>query len=118
MNRSLLLEKNLVLRSGKNRNRKNIKSIHKLDYRQLAPAARHNVGTLVGYYNYYGVSGNYASLQQFFGEAMQILRKWLNRRSQRKSYSWEGFRQLIEHFQVPRPSIRPRPRIRLAGSPR
>jgi group II intron reverse transcriptase/maturase len=73
---------------------------------------------LQGYYNYYGVSGNYASLQQFFGEAMQILRKWLNRRSQRKSYSWEGFRALIEHFQVPRPSIRPRPRIRLAGSPR
>jgi RNA-directed DNA polymerase len=73
---------------------------------------------LQGYYNYYGVSGNYASLQQFFGEAMQILRKWLNRRSQRKSYSWEGFRALIEHFQVPRPSIRPRPRIRLADSPR
>ena len=71
---------------------------------------------LQGYYNYYGVSGNHASLQQFFGEAMQILRKWLNRRSQRKSYSWEGFRQLIEHFQVPRPRIRPRPRGRMAAS--
>jgi RNA-directed DNA polymerase len=71
---------------------------------------------LQGYYNYYGVSGNYASLQQFFGEAMLILRKWLNRRSQRKSYSWEGFRQLIEHFQVPRPRIRPRPRGRMAVS--
>lgn len=71
---------------------------------------------LQGYYNYYGVSGNYASLQQFFGEAMQILRKWFNRRSQRKSYSWEGFRQLIEHFQVPRPRIRPRPRGRMAVS--
>jgi len=71
---------------------------------------------LQGYYNYYGVSGNHASLQQFFGEAMQILRKWLNRRSQRKSYSWEGFRQLIEHFQVPRPRIRPRPRGRMAVS--
>lgn len=71
---------------------------------------------LQGYYNYYGVSGNYASLQQFFGEAMQILRKWLNRRSQRKSYSWEGFRALIEHFQVPRPRIRPRPRRGMAVS--
>jgi RNA-directed DNA polymerase len=71
---------------------------------------------LQGYYNYYGVSGNYASLQQFFGEAMQILRKWLNRRSQRKSYSWEGFRALIEHFQVPRPRIRSRPRGRMAVS--
>ena len=71
---------------------------------------------LQGYYNYYGVSGNHASLQQFFGEAMQILRRWLNRRSQRKSYSWEGFRALIEHFQVPRPRIRPRPRGRMAVS--
>jgi RNA-directed DNA polymerase len=71
---------------------------------------------LQGYYNYYGVSGNYASLQQFFGEAMQILRKWLNRRSQRTSYSWEGFRALIEHFQVPRPRIRPRPRVGMAAS--
>ena len=53
---------------------------------------------LQGYYNYYGVSGNYASLQQFFGEAMQILRKWLNRRSQRKSYSWEGFRAADRTF--------------------
>jgi group II intron reverse transcriptase/maturase len=69
---------------------------------------------LQGYYNYYGVSGNYASLQQFFGEAMQILRKWLNRRSQRKSYSWEGFRALLVQFQVPQPRIRPR--MRLAAS--
>ena len=71
---------------------------------------------LQGYYNYYGVSGNFESLQQYFGEAMQILRKWLNRRSQRSSYSWDGFRALIEHFQVPRPRIRPRPRMRMAAS--
>jgi group II intron reverse transcriptase/maturase len=71
---------------------------------------------LQGYYNYYGVSGNFASLQQFFQEAMRILRKWLNRRSQRGSYTWEGFRALLDHFQVPPPRIRPRPRIRLAAS--
>ena len=69
---------------------------------------------LQGYYNYYGVSGNYASLQQFFDEAMRILRKWLNRRSQRTSYSWEAFRELLQHFQVPQPRIRPR--MRLAAS--
>jgi RNA-directed DNA polymerase len=69
---------------------------------------------LQGYYNYYGVSGNYVSLQQFFDEAMRILRKWFNRRSQRKSYSWEGFRALLVQFQVPQPRIRPR--IRLAAS--
>jgi RNA-directed DNA polymerase len=71
---------------------------------------------LQGYYNYYGVSGNFASLQQFFGEAMRILWKWLNRRSQRKSYSWEHFRALLEHYQVPRPCIRPRTRLAVSGS--
>ena len=71
---------------------------------------------LQGYYNYYGVSGNFASLQQFFGEAMQILRKWLNRSSQRSSYNWASFRALLQHFQLPLPRIRPRPRMRLAVS--
>ena len=61
---------------------------------------------LRGYYNYYGVSGNYARpAKQFFGQAMGILRKWLNRRSQRRSFTWQGFEELIEHFQVPRPRI-------------
>ena len=43
---------------------------------------------LRGYYRYYGVQGNYPSLQQFFNRAMRILFKWLNRRSQRRSYTW------------------------------
>ena len=36
---------------------------------------------LRGYYNYYGVYGNYDSLKQFFDCAIRILKKWLNRRS-------------------------------------
>jgi len=42
---------------------------------------------LRGHYNYYGVCGNYASLAEFFGRAMRILKKWLDRRSQRRSYN-------------------------------
>ncbi len=44
-----------------------------------------------GYWNYYGVIGNSASLQSFFYLAQRILFKWLNRRSQRRSYTWKGF---------------------------
>ncbi|MFQ5633626.1 MAG: group II intron reverse transcriptase/maturase, partial [bacterium] len=43
---------------------------------------------LRGYYNYYGVIGNFASLKAFFYQAKRILKKWLNRRSQKKSYNW------------------------------
>lgn len=64
---------------------------------------------LVGYYNYYGVIGNYRSLMQFYRHVQRALHKWLNRRSQRYSYTWEGLRALLEHFGVPRPYIVQRP---------
>jgi RNA-directed DNA polymerase len=71
---------------------------------------------LRGYYNYYGVVGNYASLEQFYKSAIRILYKWLNRRSQRRSYNWTGFRELLKHFQVEQPHIVGRPKTRAATS--
>ena len=71
---------------------------------------------LRGYYNYYGVIGNYASLNQFFTQAMRILYKWLNRRSQRRSYNRQTFAELLEHFAVERPRIVGRPKTRAVVS--
>jgi group II intron reverse transcriptase/maturase len=68
---------------------------------------------LHGYYNYYGVAGNSGGLKEFFNEAMGTLRKWLNRRSQRRSFTRQGFDDLLEHFYVPRPRIVGRPRVPL-----
>jgi RNA-directed DNA polymerase len=62
-----------------------------------------------GYYRYYGVQGNYSSLQQFFNRAMRTLCKWVNRRSQRRSYTWPGFIELLRHVQVERPRLVGRP---------
>jgi RNA-directed DNA polymerase len=58
-----------------------------------------------GYWNYYGVIGNSASLQSFFYLAQRILFKWLNRRSQRRGYTWKEFADLLTFFQVPHPRI-------------
>jgi RNA-directed DNA polymerase len=71
---------------------------------------------LRGYYNYYGVIGNYASLTQFFKQALRILFKWLNRCSQRSRYNWRGFQELIELFNIERPRIVGRPKTRRAAS--
>jgi group II intron reverse transcriptase/maturase len=74
---------------------------------------------LRGYYNYYGVHGNYERLNQFYREAVQTLFKWLNRRSQRESITWADFRKLLEYYRVERPHIVERPRMRrvaLAGA--
>ncbi len=60
---------------------------------------------LRGYYNYCGVIGNFESLSDFFRHAMKRLFKWLNRRSQRKSYNWKGFNELLRYFRIERPRI-------------
>jgi RNA-directed DNA polymerase len=67
---------------------------------------------LRGYYNYYGVKGNADGIQEFHSRAMEILLKWLNRRSQRRSFNWRGFKDLLDHFDVPRPRITDRPRMK------
>ncbi len=69
---------------------------------------------LRGYYNYYGVHGNAASLSYFFHAVTQIHLKWLNRRGQRKSYTWAGYKESLKHFHVELPRIVGRPKMRLA----
>jgi len=58
-----------------------------------------------GYWNYYGVIGDYDSLQTFYYRTIRILFKWLNRRSQRLSYNWTGFKDLLKQFLIPAPKI-------------
>jgi RNA-directed DNA polymerase len=70
---------------------------------------------LRGYYNYYGVHGNYASLQRFFTYAMRILFQWRNRRSQRRSYNWTGCKALRKDFAIERPRIVGRTKKRTAA---
>ena len=65
---------------------------------------------LRGYYNYYGVHGNFAGLKQFFNGAMRILFEWLNRRSQRRSCNWTGYKEMLKHLKVEQPRIVGRPR--------
>jgi RNA-directed DNA polymerase len=69
---------------------------------------------LRGYYNYYGVNGNYESLNEFFYQGMRILFKWLKRRSQRNRLNWERFREMLDRYQVERPRIVGRPKTRRA----
>lgn len=60
---------------------------------------------LRGHYNYYGIIGNIARLGSFYFRAKCILKKWLNRRSQRRSYDWRGFEQMLAAYRVERPRI-------------
>ena len=57
------------------------------------------------YYNYYGIVGNFASLQKFFFLAMRILYKWLNRRSQKRSFCYTKFNVITKFYNIEKPRI-------------
>ena len=73
-----------------------------LTFRELY---RHLCQILNGYYNYYGFAGNAATLNKFAYAVKRMWFKWLNRRSQRKSFNWEEFQGLLKRFSLPRPRI-------------
>lgn len=61
---------------------------------------------LRGHYQYYGVTDNYRGIARFHREVTKMLFKWMNRRSQRRSYRWEEFERLLEIFPLPSPRVR------------
>jgi len=61
---------------------------------------------LTGHYNYYYVRGNSRSVWSFYEKVIMLVRKWLNRRSQRKSYTWERLKKLLSYMGVPKPKAK------------
>ena len=58
-----------------------------------------------GHGNYYGVIGNSESLNDYYRQTQKLLFKWLNRRSQRLGYDWNGFNQMLKSFGIEGPRI-------------
>ncbi len=53
---------------------------------------------ITGHVNYYGYLMNKLRINHFYQEAIKSLFKWLNRRSQKRSYDWEGFQERLKNF--------------------
>ncbi len=60
---------------------------------------------LVGYYHYYGITDNGGSLSRMKRKVEEMLFFWLNRRSQRRSYTWKQYRMLLKVFGLENPKI-------------
>lgn len=60
---------------------------------------------LQGHYNYYGISGNFESIQKFYTRTIYFTLKWLNRRSQKKSFYWLTFSKYLETYPLPKPKL-------------
>jgi group II intron reverse transcriptase/maturase len=61
---------------------------------------------LQGHINYYGVSHNQPKIVDFVHKARRSFFKWINRRSQRRSMSWEKFLLFEKQFPPPKTLIR------------
>lgn len=59
-----------------------------------------------GHLNYYAITDNGMRCEQFRYQVMLLLYKWLNRRSQRRSYTWERFVDALTWAQWPTVRIR------------
>jgi RNA-directed DNA polymerase len=60
---------------------------------------------LRGHVQYYGVSYNFAQVHIFLTLAVRIIFKWLNRRSQRKSFDWGQFQLFLAKNPLPRAKV-------------
>jgi len=64
---------------------------------------------LQGHWNYYGVHHNSESLWAFYRYTCNVVLKWLNRRSQRRSFTWVRFLAMLERYDIPKPRITEKP---------
>ena len=63
------------------------------------------VAKVRGHIQYYGVSYNSQSLEEFIYHVRRIMFRWINRRSQKRSYNWDNFQKFTERNPLPRAII-------------
>jgi len=60
---------------------------------------------LVGHYRYYGITDNILMLMNYKDQVQKLTIKWLNKRSQKKSFSLKEFNRYLEIYPLPEPRI-------------
>jgi RNA-directed DNA polymerase len=60
---------------------------------------------LRGHYRYYGITDNYEKIKSYYMQTIHLMFKWLNRRSQRGSFTWERYNEILKDLRLPKPRI-------------
>ena len=60
---------------------------------------------LTGYFHYYGITDNFRCIDNFRDMTRKRLHYWLNRRGQRKSYTWDGFTEMLKVYPLVKAEI-------------
>ena len=61
---------------------------------------------MLGHLSYYAITDNLERCTDYVHRATEILYKWLNRKSQRKAYTWANFKQALAWVEWPKPRLR------------
>jgi group II intron reverse transcriptase/maturase len=61
---------------------------------------------LQGHYNYYGISGNFQAIKRYYEHNRALTFKWLNRRSQKRTWNWKEFQVYLEKHPLPQPKVK------------
>lgn len=60
---------------------------------------------LRGHYQYYGVSENSKKIDEYYYRVKWMVFKWMNRRSQKRSFNWTQFNAYLKRFPLPKPHV-------------
>ena len=97
------------LRTSRKKFRQKVKNMKAWLRKQMTAPLKHTMEILnlklTGHYRYYGVTHNGEMLKKFHYIVTNQLLKVMNRRSQKKSYTWEGFRMMLKYYPMAQPKI-------------
>jgi len=97
------------LRTEKSRFRRSLANLRDLMRRMCHLPIREQVNNLNsvlgGHYAYYGIAGNFRTLQRVYRAVERYWRRMLCRRSRKGAVSWEVFQRIKQRFPLQRPKL-------------
>lgn len=79
--------------------------IHLLRFRHRKGLIAYTTAIVRGYLNYYAVNDNFHRIKLFLNAVKRLLYRALNRRSQKRSFTWERFQKILDLSGYPKASI-------------
>ena len=90
-----------LIRKFQRRKDEELKQLGRDIKRNLVPLLINKLNQkLRGHYNYFGVVGNISALHIVYSHVIELLYKWLSRRSQKKSFTWDRLKNLLSMIQL------------------
>ncbi|WP_313559670.1 group II intron reverse transcriptase/maturase [Ruminiclostridium cellobioparum] len=99
----------VMLRTSRKKFRQKLKDTKQWLYQKRTMPVKEMIKALnlklVGHYRYYGISFNGKMITNYLHRVQQYLFKTLNRRSDKKSYSWDGYIEMLKYYPLAKPKI-------------